>query len=157
MRSVTIERKVLTGLAVALFTALVVGIALYRSGIEIISTQEWVEHTKQALDQLDDLLQSLVDLNSAWAGYELTHDKKFLVRIDQLKEIISTQFDKIETKDNAQRIALLRSARDDAFKSIGEAENPEKPDAPPSPNIHLPDNPAGQTSANPPTCQNSPE
>ena len=129
MRSVTIERKILAGLAVAFVTAVVVGIALYRSGIEIISTQEWVEHTKQALDKLDDLLQSLVDLNSAWAGYELTHDKKFLVRVDQLKEIISTQFDKIETKDNAQRIALLRSATDGAFKSIGETENPEKPDA----------------------------
>jgi two-component system, sensor histidine kinase and response regulator len=128
MKLLAIERKILAGIAVAFIASLVVGIALYRNATEVISTEQWVEHTNQVLDQLDDLLQSVLDLNSAWTGYRLTRDEGFLARLDELKKSISGHLDKIKslTADNApqqQRTALLRSAGESAFKSMAEAAN----------------------------------
>jgi two-component system, sensor histidine kinase and response regulator len=131
MNLLAIERKVLAGIAVAFVASLVVGVALYRSATEVISTEQWVEHTKQKLDQLDDLLRSVLDLNSAWIGYHQTRDEGLLARIDELKRSIGNQLDAIRgrTADNdaqEQRIALVRSAAEGAFKSIGDAVNVQR-------------------------------
>jgi two-component system sensor histidine kinase/response regulator len=126
MQPLAIERKILTGLAAAFIASLVVGAALYRGATAVNSTHQWVEHTKQELDPVDNLLQSLVDLKSAWIGYYLTRDKDFLSRLNELARIISNQFDRIQgqTANNAaQRITLLRSVTEGAVKSIGEAVN----------------------------------
>jgi len=37
----------------------VAGVALYRSAVEVFSTEQRVERTKQVLDELDDLLNPL--------------------------------------------------------------------------------------------------
>jgi two-component system sensor histidine kinase/response regulator len=135
MRLVAIERKILAGFAVAFVASLAVGIALYRSATEVISNQQWMEQTKQGLDRLDDLLQSLITLDSAWMGYHLTRDEglpdqRFDAQLEESKGSISSQLDKIRERtasDTAgqQRIALLRSVTKDAFQSIGEAVSAE--------------------------------
>jgi two-component system, sensor histidine kinase and response regulator len=131
MQLVAIERKILAGIAAAFLASLVVGVALYRSATEVMSTQQWVEHTKEGLDQLDDLFQSFVDLNSAWIGYHLTRDEGFLTRLDELKGTIASQLNRTrgQTADTAaqqQKIASLRSATESAFNSIREAVSVEQ-------------------------------
>src|ERR1700719_4137020 len=128
MKLLAIERNILAGVTVAFVASLVVGIALYRSATEVISTEQRVEHTTQVLDRLDDLLQSFVDLNFAWSGHRLTRDEGLIPRPGEFKGTISSQSDEIRalTADDAeqqQRIALLRSATEGMFKSMGEALN----------------------------------
>jgi len=128
MKLLAFERKILAGVAVAFVASLVVAFALYRSAAEVNLTEQEVEHTTQVLDGVDDLLQSLVDLNFAWSGYHLTRDEGLSPRFDEFKESISSQSDKIRilTAENAvqqQRIALLRSAAEGVFKSMSEAVN----------------------------------
>jgi two-component system, sensor histidine kinase and response regulator len=128
MKLLAFERKILAGVAVTFVALLVLAVALYRSAAEVNLTEQEVEHTTQALDGVDDLLQSLVDLNFAWSGYQLTRDEGLFPRFDEFKERISRQSDKIRTLTaedalQQQRIARLRSAAEGVFKSMGEAVN----------------------------------
>jgi two-component system, sensor histidine kinase and response regulator len=137
MKLVAIERKILAGFAAAFIASLIVGVVLYRSASVVISTQQSVEHAQQALNQLDDLLHSLIDLDSAWIGYHLTRDaglpdEGFLARFDEFKGLISSQLDKIpeltvDSAAQAQSAALLRSAAEGAFHSMGEAVSIQRP------------------------------
>jgi signal transduction histidine kinase/DNA-binding response OmpR family regulator len=129
MKSIEIKSKVLVSLAVAFVAALIAGIALYRGATEVFSTRRLVEHTSQVQDQLNDLRESLVELDAAWVAYDQTrdqeiHDARFLPRLAEFKGIIFSQLDKIRelTADNAeqqQKITLIRSATE----SIVEAMN----------------------------------
>jgi signal transduction histidine kinase len=123
MNLVAVERKVLAGLAVAFFAALVVGTALYRSASLVFSSQQWLGPSMTTIEGLDDLLQSNVELNTAWVSYQLAPQEELGVRIDQLKKIISAQFVKLGMSANAsqkERIDLLRSVTQKVLESFGE-------------------------------------
>ena len=123
MKLVAVERKILAGLAVSFFAALVVGIALYHNASLVFSSQQWVGPSMTTIEGVDDLLQSNFELNTAWASYQLAPREEPRVRIDQLKRLISAQFVKLEMSANAsqkERIALLRSITQKVLQSSGQ-------------------------------------
>ena len=85
MKLVAVERKVLAGLAVAFFAALVVSIALFRNASLVFSSQQWIGPSMTTIEELDDLLQSNFKLNTAWINYQLAPQEERWVRLISLK------------------------------------------------------------------------
>ncbi len=83
MRLGAIERKILAGFLLALVISLIVGFVLYRNAARNISTERWVRHTDEVIEQLDKLVESLVDLDAGQRGYLLTTNEIFLNRVDR--------------------------------------------------------------------------
>jgi two-component system, sensor histidine kinase and response regulator len=122
MRLGAIERKILAGFLLALVISLVVGFVLYQNGIRIISTEQWARHTDEVLDQL---LDSLVDLDAAQRGYLLTTNETFLGQVHAAGQRIPEQVEKLQqsTADNPvqqQRIPSLRSALKTRLESVNQ-------------------------------------
>jgi two-component system sensor histidine kinase/response regulator len=122
MRLGAIERKILAGFLLALVISLVVGFVLYQNGIRIISTEQWARHTDEVLDQL---LDSLVDLDAAQRGYLLTTNETFLGQVHAAEQRIPEQLEKLQqsTADNPvqqQRIPSLRSALKTRLESVNQ-------------------------------------
>ena len=59
MRLGAIERKILAGFLLALVISLIVGFVLYRNAARIISTERWVRHTDEVIEQLDKLITKI--------------------------------------------------------------------------------------------------
>jgi len=126
MRLGAIERKIFAGFLLAMVISLIVGFVLYQNAARIISTEEWVKHTDEVLDQLDQLLDSLVDLDAGQRGYLLTTNETFLGRVHAAGQRIPDQLDKLRqlTADNPiqqqQQIPLLRSALKTRLESVNQ-------------------------------------
>ena len=125
MRLGAIERKILAGFLLALVISLIVGFVLYQNATRIISTEQWVRHTDEVLNQLDQLLDSLVDLDAGQRGYLLTTNETFLGRVHAAEQRIPVQLDKLRqlTADNPirqQQIPLLQSALKSRLESVNQ-------------------------------------
>jgi two-component system, sensor histidine kinase and response regulator len=123
MRLGAIERKILAGFLLALVISLIVGFVLYRNAARIISTERWVRHTDEVIEQLDKLVESLVDLDAGQRGYLLTTNEIFLDRVAAAERGIPAQVEKLEqlTADNPlqqQRIPSLRTALKTRLESV---------------------------------------
>lgn len=62
MRS--LERKILIGFVLALAISVVISAVLYQNADRIIVTKQWVKHTYEVLVKLDQLLESLTEVES---------------------------------------------------------------------------------------------
>jgi two-component system, sensor histidine kinase and response regulator len=123
MRLGAIERKILAGFVLALVISLIVGFVLYRNAARIISTERWVRHTDEVIEQLDKLVESLVDLDAGQRGYLLTTNEIFLNRVAAAERGIPAQVEKLQqlTADNPvqqQQIPSLRSALKTRLESV---------------------------------------
>src|SRR5258708_17870579 len=115
MRLGAIERKILAGFLLALVISLIVGFVLYRNATRIISTERWVRHKDEVIEQVDKLVESLIDLDAEQRGYFLTTNETFLNRVGAAERGIPEELEKLQQliADNPvqqQRIATLRSA-----------------------------------------------
>jgi two-component system, sensor histidine kinase and response regulator len=125
MRLGAIERKILAGFLLALVISLIVGFVLYRNAARIISTERWVRHTDEVIEQLDKLVESLVDLDAGQRGYLLTTNEIFLSRVEVAERGIPAQLEKLQqlTADNPvqqQQIPLLRSGLKTRLESVNQ-------------------------------------
>jgi len=125
MRLGAIERKILAGFLLAFVISLIVGFVLYRNATGIISTERWVRHTDEVIEQLDKLVESLIDLDAGQRGYLLTTNETFLSRVDAAKRGIPAQLEKLQqlTADDPvqqQRIPSLRSALKTRLESVNQ-------------------------------------
>jgi two-component system sensor histidine kinase/response regulator len=113
--SLSIEKKILVGFALALLVFLGIGIALYQSSQGLIWTGSWVIHTTDVIRQLDDLAQSLAEIESAQRGYVVTGDPSYASQVDAATARIPSIVNHLEqsvTDNHAQttRIGPLRQA-----------------------------------------------
>jgi signal transduction histidine kinase/DNA-binding response OmpR family regulator len=125
MRLGAIERKILAGFLLALVISLIVGIVLYQNATRVISTERWVRHTHEVIDQVDQLLDSVIDLDAGQRGYLLTTNETFLRQVDAAGQKIPDQLDKLRqlTADNPiqqQQIPSLRSALKTKLESVNQ-------------------------------------
>src|SRR5258708_10268522 len=125
MRLGAIERKILAGFLLALVISLIVGFVLYRNAARNISTERWVRHTDEVIEQLDKLVESLVDLDAGQRGYLLNTNEIFLNRVDAAEQGIPAQLEKLQqlTADNPvqqQQMPLLRTALKTRLESMNQ-------------------------------------
>ncbi|HXO96813.1 MAG TPA: response regulator, partial [Chthoniobacterales bacterium] len=102
-----------------------IGIVLYQDATRVISTERWVRHTHEVIDQLDQLLDSVIDLDAGQRGYLLTTNETFLRQVDAAGQKIPDQLDKLRqlTADNPiqqQQIPSLRSALKTKLESVNQ-------------------------------------
>ncbi|HEX6564586.1 MAG TPA: response regulator [Chthoniobacterales bacterium] len=113
--SFSIEKKILAGFALALLAFLGIGIALYQSSQGLIWTRSWVIHTTDVIRQLDDLAQSLSEIESAQRGYVVTGDPSYASQLDAATARVPSIINHLDQSvtDNpvqAARIGPLREA-----------------------------------------------
>jgi PAS domain S-box-containing protein len=73
-----VRRKLQLAFGSAVLALLVVGAICYRSMVESSESDQWVRHTEQVLEKLQDLLAAMQTAESNARGYLLTGDQSFL-------------------------------------------------------------------------------
>ena len=124
MRSISIEKKILAGFALALLVFLAIGLLLYQSSQRLLSTKKWVIHTTDVIRQLDDLGQSIADMESAQRGSVVTGDPAYFSSVDAAAARIPASVDRIEqlVVDNPKQTAMIGPLREATQARIALAE-----------------------------------
>ena len=73
----TFKHKLTAGFGSALVVLVLVGSLAYRSILKGEEDRQWVMHTHEVLETLDDVLTNLLDVESGVRGYVLTGEKSF--------------------------------------------------------------------------------
>ena len=74
----TFKHKLTAGFGSALVVLVLVGSLAYRSILKGEEDRQWVMHTHEVLETLDDVLTNLLDVESGVRGYVLTGEKSLL-------------------------------------------------------------------------------
>ena len=72
------ERAIAAGFTVALVILITVGVASYRSALDLRDASAFEQRTQQLLDDLRDVMSSLKDVETGSRGYSLTGETPFL-------------------------------------------------------------------------------
>src|SRR5476651_1727981 len=100
MLRLSFRQQVLTGFAVSIVLVFVVALLSYNSIRQLEDDTRWVNHTQQVIRNSTDLLQSLIDGETAMRGYCATNKPVFLepynaslpgirTDIDSLRHLVS--------------------------------------------------------------------
>jgi CHASE3 domain sensor protein len=122
--SFSIEKKILAGFALALLVFLGIGIALFQSSQGLTWTRSWVIHTTDVVRQLDDLAQSLAEIESAQRGYVVTGDPSYASQVDAATARIPNIVNHLEQSvtDNPVQSARIGPLREAANARIALAQ-----------------------------------
>jgi diguanylate cyclase (GGDEF)-like protein len=99
----------LLGLALALLVVAAIGAVGYRTVRSQSETAEWVEHTYVVIGQLDRILLSISQAESALRGYALTREEFLAAEIEPAIERARVNFERARflTRDRAEQQARL--------------------------------------------------
>jgi two-component system, sensor histidine kinase and response regulator len=122
--SFPIEKKILTGFALALLVFLGIGFTLYQSSQGLLRTRNWVVHTTDVIRQLDDLAQSLAEIESSQRGYVVTGDPTYAAGVHAVAAHIPTAVTRLEQsiEDNPRQSARIGPLREATNARIALAE-----------------------------------
>lgn len=108
----SIGKKIGSVFGTALVVLLVLGLVSYNSTAKLIESSEWVRHTHEVLDDINEVFSGMTDAETAERGYIITGDETYLepyqgsqMRVDQRLGDL-----RILTSDNPiqqQRLTLL--------------------------------------------------
>ncbi|MCW8399106.1 diguanylate cyclase [Legionella sp. PATHC038] len=86
----------------ALSLVLIISIFSYRQLNKLIAANSVVAHTYQVIQATDQILFSIVNLNSLQRGYLISGDNQFITKMDKIKSDLKPSFDNLFdlTKDN---------------------------------------------------------
>ncbi|STY31793.1 regulatory protein (GGDEF domain) [Legionella wadsworthii] len=86
----------------ALLLVFIISIFSYFQVNKLVKTNYWVTHTYQVIQNTDQILFSIVNINSYQRGYFISGDNQFLNKIDKAKLNFKERFDSLLklTKDN---------------------------------------------------------
>jgi methyl-accepting chemotaxis protein len=84
----SIGNKIASGFGLALAVLLVVGAVSFSSTAKLIDSAEWVGHTHEVLNGLDDLLSEMKDAETGQRGYILTGEAGYLEPYQGAREVV---------------------------------------------------------------------
>jgi methyl-accepting chemotaxis protein len=84
----SIGNKIASGFGLALAVLLVVGTVSYNSTAKLIDSAEWVGHTHEVLNGLDDLLSVMKDAETGQRGYVITGEARYLEPYQGAREVV---------------------------------------------------------------------
>ncbi|KTD69441.1 regulatory protein (GGDEF domain) [Legionella steelei] len=86
----------------ALALVLIISISSYRQVDKLVEANSWVTHTYEVIQSVDQVLFSIVNINSLQRGYLISGDDQFISSIDKIKSGLKQNFDNLFelTKDN---------------------------------------------------------
>jgi len=113
----TIGRRIAAGYLIATLAAVIVGLIAYANLNKLTETAQWVDHTHQVINGLQDIALDLVDAETGQRGYLITAERSYLQPYELALEDSERHIDRVAglTTDNPaqqQRIEELRGLID---------------------------------------------
>lgn len=98
----TFKRNIRIGLGISLAALMISSAASYISIRKLLDSEQWVNHTTQVVQQLDNLLSGMKDAETGQRGYLLTGDPAFLDPYTNSHNNVLQYFDGVQllTLDN---------------------------------------------------------
>jgi len=111
MLKLSFRQQVLTGFAVSIVLVFIVAILSYRSIQQLEDDNRWVNHTQQVIHNSTDLLQYLIDAETAMRGYCATNKPVFLDPYNSAIPLITVNIDSLRSliKDNPIEVRRIDS------------------------------------------------
>jgi methyl-accepting chemotaxis protein len=121
----SIGNKIASGFGIALAVLLVVGALSYDSTIKLIGSADWVAHTHEVLNGLDDLLSELKDAETGQRGYIITGEARYLEPYQGAREVVDQNLQSLKdlTSDNPhqqKRLAAMEPLFASRFAELQE-------------------------------------
>ena len=121
------QRKMMLVFGALLLVLLTGSFTFLRATVETADARAWVRHTREVLENLDELLMSAVDQETGVRGYIVTGDEHFLEPYNAGIDHFSKAFSAVQTltHDNAgqqARLVQVDSVMRDWQKNIAEKE-----------------------------------
>ncbi|KTD42830.1 diguanylate cyclase [Legionella parisiensis] len=96
----------------ALALVFIISIFSYRQVNKLVEANSWVTHTYQVIHSTDQILYSILNINSLQRGYLISGDDQFIANLDKAKANFKETFDTLIalTKDNpsqAERVTRI--------------------------------------------------
>ena len=98
----TLERKILTGFIVFSLILLLVAVLTFRNSENFVTSNQWVNHTHEVLNEFEQTLVNEIDAETGKRGFVITGDEHYLEPFDRAMARISKSIDQAKelTKDN---------------------------------------------------------
>ncbi len=111
---ITLDKKILMGLAACTVLLLGAGILSFRNSDKLMTTRAWVAHTHQVLYELALVLQYAEDAETVERGYIITGEEAYLDPFDSDKSALIQHIQKVQqlTTDNATEQGNIRVLSD---------------------------------------------
>lgn len=77
----SIGKKIGSGFGSAVLALIIVGAVSYDSTIKLIDSAEWVRHTHEVINGLDEVLSGMKDAETGQRGYVITGEARYLDRM----------------------------------------------------------------------------
>ncbi|GAB4214254.1 MAG: HAMP domain-containing methyl-accepting chemotaxis protein [Roseiflexaceae bacterium] len=111
----SVRAKILLAVGVVMALMLVVAVAVYRGIVLNEEDTSWVNHTYQVMDQTDQILISLVNMETGYRGFLVTGEETFLEPFNNGLQSYATAQASIQqlTKDNPTQLGRERQLDDE--------------------------------------------
>jgi CheY-like chemotaxis protein/CHASE3 domain sensor protein/putative methionine-R-sulfoxide reductase with GAF domain len=98
----TLEKKILSGFIICSLVLLLVAFISFRNGTNFISSNQWVNHTHEVLNALEQTLVNELDAETRKRGYVITGDETYLDPFNRAMASVSGSLARVKelTKDN---------------------------------------------------------
>ena len=108
-----LEQKIVSAFLITFAAICLVGGVAYVDARSLLSRNEWVVHTYQVLEKIDQAFQSLQELESGGRGYLLTGRDEYLEPYRRGLKSVRTHLDELQvlTSDNPEQQANIREYR----------------------------------------------
>lgn len=121
----SIGKKIGSGFGLALVALIVVGGVSYDSTSKLIDSAEWVRHTHEVLNELDNLLSAFTDAETGQRGYIITGQARYLEPFRGSRDAVDQQLKRLRdlTSDNPrqqQRLTALEPLVSSKFTELQE-------------------------------------
>jgi PAS domain S-box-containing protein len=103
------EKRVFSAFIITITILVGLGVYSYRNNVKLVAYTEEVSHTNQVLYNIEQVLSSVVDLETALRGYLVTNDALFLEPYHQAIMKTRNGIEKVRklTQDNARQITRI--------------------------------------------------
>jgi methyl-accepting chemotaxis protein len=121
----SIGKKIGSGFGLALIALAIVGAVSYDSTSKLIDSAEWVRHTHEVLNGLDELLSGMKDAETGQRGYVITGEARYLEPYQGAREIVDQKQTSLRelTADNPaqqQRLTAMEPLINSKFAELQE-------------------------------------
>lgn len=121
----SIGKKIGSSFALASIALAIVGAVSYASTSKLIESAEWVRHTHEVLDGVDEILSRMKDAETGQRGYVITGEPRYLQPYNGQHEAIAQRLKRLldltaDEPAEQQRIATIESLIDVKFAELHE-------------------------------------
>lgn len=121
----SIGNKIGSGFGLALAVLMVVGAVSYYSTAKLIDSAEWVRHTHEVLNGLDEVVSAFKDAETGQRGYIITGEARYLEPFQGAREAVEQKLKRLRelTSDNPrqqQRLTAIEPLANSKFAELQE-------------------------------------